>query len=154
MLGINKLLAFLRRQVGLRTDPASATGSLHGKLKDIADNKLQTAIGTSAHTRANNTVMGWLASPVKSVQRGVASMASGSGGDTLNVTIAAVTMSKAVVIVSGFRFASTDSVALTKQEYSSTTFTVSLANATTLDFIRGTILGQVLPISWQVIEFY
>ena len=34
MLGINKLLAFLRRQVGLRTDAASATGSLHAKVAE------------------------------------------------------------------------------------------------------------------------
>ena len=34
MLGINKLLAFLRRQVGLRTDAASATGSLHAKIAE------------------------------------------------------------------------------------------------------------------------
>ena len=32
MLGINKLLAFLRRSVGLRDDAASATGSLHAKV--------------------------------------------------------------------------------------------------------------------------
>ena len=35
MLGINKLLAFLRRQMGLRTDAASATGSAHAKLTFI-----------------------------------------------------------------------------------------------------------------------
>ena len=35
MLGINKLLAFLRRSVGLRDDAASATGSLHAKLTDF-----------------------------------------------------------------------------------------------------------------------
>ena len=38
MLGINKLLAFLRRQVGLRTDAADASGSLHAKYKDMKDN--------------------------------------------------------------------------------------------------------------------
>lgn len=31
------LLSFLRRQVGLRTDVASATGSLHAKVKDVKD---------------------------------------------------------------------------------------------------------------------
>ena len=34
MLGINKLLAFLRRQVGLRTDAAAAAGSLHAKVAE------------------------------------------------------------------------------------------------------------------------
>ena len=44
MLGINKLLAFLRRQVGLRTDAASATGSLHAKIKNINDNTIPNTV--------------------------------------------------------------------------------------------------------------
>jgi hypothetical protein len=35
MLGINKILGFVRRQVGLRTDTASATGSLHAKVSEL-----------------------------------------------------------------------------------------------------------------------
>ena len=34
MLGVNKLLAFLRHSVGLRGDAASATGSLHAKIAE------------------------------------------------------------------------------------------------------------------------
>lgn len=34
------LMSFIRRQVGLRTDAASSTGSLHAKVKDIVDNQL------------------------------------------------------------------------------------------------------------------
>ena len=37
MLGINKILGFVRRQVGLRTDTASATGSLHAKTADVKE---------------------------------------------------------------------------------------------------------------------
>ncbi|MBC9786696.1 hypothetical protein H1S01_19835, partial [Heliobacterium chlorum] len=38
IFGLNEtLLSFLRRQVGLRTDASSATGSVHGKLGDIKD---------------------------------------------------------------------------------------------------------------------
>ena len=44
MLGIKKLLAFLRRQVGLRTDAASATGSLHAKIKNINDNTIPNTV--------------------------------------------------------------------------------------------------------------
>jgi hypothetical protein len=36
------LMSFIRRQVGLRTDAAAASGSLHAKVKDIADNVLPT----------------------------------------------------------------------------------------------------------------
>ena len=36
MFGLNEaLMSFIRRQVGLRTDGASATGSLHAKARDI-----------------------------------------------------------------------------------------------------------------------
>ena len=36
MFGLNEaLMSFIRRQVGLRTDEASATGSLHAKARDI-----------------------------------------------------------------------------------------------------------------------
>lgn len=31
------LLGFVRRQIGLRTDPADAAGSLHAKVKDVRD---------------------------------------------------------------------------------------------------------------------
>lgn len=34
MLGINKVLAMIRKQVGLRTDAASVTGSLHAKMNN------------------------------------------------------------------------------------------------------------------------
>ncbi len=41
MFGIMEaLLSFIRRQVGLRTDAASSTGSLHAKIGDIAENEL------------------------------------------------------------------------------------------------------------------
>ena len=52
MLGINKLLAFLRRQVGLRTDAASATGSLHGKVKHLNDTTVP-AVTTSVNANVN-----------------------------------------------------------------------------------------------------
>ena len=50
MLGVNKLLAFLRRSVGLRDDAASATGSLHAKVADLATTK-HNALTASINTR-------------------------------------------------------------------------------------------------------
>lgn len=38
---LEAMLSLLRRQVGLRTDAAGANGSLHGKIADIATNKVQ-----------------------------------------------------------------------------------------------------------------
>lgn len=39
------MLSFLRRQVGLRTDAASATGSLHAKVSDVKDTLTGTISG-------------------------------------------------------------------------------------------------------------
>ena len=52
MLGINKLLAFLRRSVGLRDDAASATGSLHAKVKYLNDTTVP-AVTTSVNANVN-----------------------------------------------------------------------------------------------------
>ena len=56
MLGINKLLAFLRRQVGLRDDAASATGSAHAKLADLKTtitNKIDLAAVASGNLKVS-----------------------------------------------------------------------------------------------------
>ena len=147
MLGINKLLAFLRRQVGLRTDAASATGSLHAKIKDIADNKLQTATGTSAHTRANNTVMGWLNTQVKSIQRGTAIITEPNVSAT--ATISGVTTGKSVVVLGHmYPNASAAGVGL-----HACLANAVLTNTTTITFTRG-VAGGTVTIAWQVIELY
>ena len=38
---LEAMLSFLRRQIGLRTDAADASGSLHAKVTDLATNKVQ-----------------------------------------------------------------------------------------------------------------
>ncbi len=44
MFGLGEaLLSFMRRQVGLRTDTASSTGSLHAKVKDAKNNIISEA---------------------------------------------------------------------------------------------------------------
>lgn len=54
------MLNFLRRQIGLRTDSASASGSLHAKVKDIADNKIGDNLDKFkdkvSHISRNNSV--------------------------------------------------------------------------------------------------
>jgi len=95
---LEAMLSFLRRQVGLRTDAADASGSLHAKVKDIKDNAIpgvSNKIGTSADNRASNTVMGWLNTQVKSWQR-VTTDTIGSG-----VAISSVDASKCIVLVNG-----------------------------------------------------
>ena len=156
MLGINKLLAFLRRQVGLRTDAASATGSLHAKTTR-ANNEIdatKTTIGTSAHTRANDTVMGWLATQVKSVQRGTVSL-SGASTDT-GVTISTVNTAKAVLIFNS-RTAWTGAYSEVPDvgHILSNFATGVLTNATTLTFSHNSTTSWPNTIvTWQVIEFY
>ena len=56
MLGIMEaLLSFIRRQVGLRNDPADAAGSLHAKVRNLSDVLLATKYRTIAsdNQRAN-----------------------------------------------------------------------------------------------------
>lgn len=56
MFGIMEaLLSFIRRQVGLRTDVASSTGSLHAKVRNLSDVLLATKYRTIAsdNQRAN-----------------------------------------------------------------------------------------------------
>lgn len=92
MMGIiSAITGWLTKQLGLTTDAASSAGSLHAKVKDIADNK----IGDSADARADNTVMGWLNTQVKSWQH----ITTGVTGSTVAIT--AVTASKCIVLVTG-----------------------------------------------------
>lgn len=48
------LMSFIRRQVGLRTDEASASGSLHAKISKINEIILNTACVPSYNIRASN----------------------------------------------------------------------------------------------------
>ena len=153
MLGINKLLAFLRRSVGLRTDAASATGSLHAKTKDVKDS-ITAQIGTSAHTRANNTVMGWLNSPIKNIQTGVTAFdGSGGGSNTKDVAISSVTTSKCIVL-SSLRSTSTGADAATLGHLALMTHYASLTSSTNLRLIRGGAAASTFDVAWQVIQFY
>jgi len=151
VFGLNEaLMSFIRRQVGLRTDAASSTGSLHAKVKDIKDNGIATInskIGTPSDTRASNTVMGRLNTQVKSVQRGQTEASPESG---TNVTISSVNTSKAVVIAHG-RCADS-------HYHCGGGITANLTSSTNLKLSSGfnSQQGYWGPaiVSWQVIEFY
>ena len=149
MLGINKLLAFLRRSVGLRDDAASATGSLHAKTKDVKDS-ITAQIGTSAHTRANNTVMGWLASPVKSVQRGVTTTPGTGGAAIVNVGISSVDTSKTVVNMLASTYVGRVTTDIGGVVYAHLTSSTNLR----LENQGVATLAIGGSISWEVIEFY
>lgn len=121
---VGALIGYLTYQQGLRTDVASATGSLHAKVADIKAN-----LG------------------VKSVQRGTVNFPTSGEGSPVTANISAVNVDKSVVLYGGVSIA--DSTA-TPDEYMGR---VVLTNSTTVTAYRGG-LGEALSLSWQVIEFY
>jgi hypothetical protein len=142
MMGaLEMLLAFIRRQIGLRTDAASATGSLHAKVKNLAEK-----IGDSADVRTDNTLFGWASSPIKSIQRGVTSV----NQNPTNVTISSVGVSKAFVIANG---------RMTNNQFSGGGITARLTSATNLELKSGFYNTDQqsyggAEVSWEIIEFY
>ncbi len=78
MLGLNEMiLSFIRRQVGLRTDSASATGSIHAKIGDLKNTVSSLA----------NTIMSTLQKPRGNPVLGSFSFSAGSGSTTaLDIT--------------------------------------------------------------------
>lgn len=136
------LISFIRRQVGLRNDTASSTGSLHAKITNIADKNIITN-----------------GSAVKSVQRGTANLV-GTGYTSpatyyeVEVTISSVNLSKAVLIFSNN--ASPDQTATTNEAVRQSLVMGQIINSTTIQFNRVSAESTSTqdPISWQVIEYY
>lgn len=136
MMGIiEALLSFIRRQVGLRTDPASATGSAHAKLAYIAAN-----------------------TGIKSVQRGT--IALGASDTTKTVTISAVTTGKAMVNPLGVSSSNSSSYYSfedgTRSYYALTGHhfvRLQLTNGTTVTATRDTHNSEAATVSYEVIEF-
>ena len=146
MFGIMEaMLSFLRRQVGLRTDAASSTGSLHAKVRDIKNTI--AILGDSTDARADNTVMGWLSSPIKSVQRGTTRL---SDAKSVTVSISSVNTAKAVLITTGILDDSADITNIPKHNCMAV-----LTNSTTITITgKGPYSDVNLTVAWQVIEFY
>ena len=67
------LLSFIRRQVGLRTDSASATGSIHAKIGDLKNTVSSLA----------NTILSTLQKPRGNPVLGSFSFSAGSGSTTV-----------------------------------------------------------------------
>lgn len=138
------IYSFLTRQIGLRTDAADAAGSLHAKVADAKSSintNTNSKIGTSSDTRASNTVMGWLNTQIKSVQRGVTLINAASY--TATATITAVTTTKATVKFLGMR---------TGGDYTHVAHVV-LTNSTTITLTKVGTTNDVY-VSWEVVEYY
>jgi hypothetical protein len=143
------LLGFVRRQMGLRSDAPSASGSVHAKLANITNK-----IGTTSDTRASNTLFGWSNSTIKSIQTGVTDMSTNMTSTT-NVTISSVVPEKSIVILN-CEFASTESISTFAKAQGS----AALTSSTNLRLTRA--LGKTgsdgaaitTRFRWQVIEFY
>jgi len=98
-------------------------------------------LGTAADDRADNTVMGWLNTPIKSVQRGVSTMTGEAS--SLTVAISATTLAKAVLLMN-YMVLNNDVGLIPAGKLNSTTQLVFSRNVTNTD----------TTIAWQVIEFY
>lgn len=147
--------AILYPQIGTKEDSANASGSLHAKTKDIKDKV--NILGTSSDNRASNTVMGWLSSPIKSIQRGTGIMQLDK--NEVTVTISAVTTSKTMINFLGasagsrkYRDGGTSGVAYSVTGHHF--LRLSLTNATTITVSRKENNNVDATFSYEVIEFY
>ena len=133
------MLSFLRRQVGLRTDAASATGSAHAKLAYIAAN-----------------------TGIKSIQRGT--IALGASDTTKAATISAVNTAKAMVNLLGVSSSNMNnyrtlevSGGIVYYSYYAQTghhfVRLQLTDATTVTATRAKHNDTVATVSYEVIEF-
>ena len=147
MFGLGEaMLGFLRRQVGLRTDGASSTGSLHSKAGALKND--------IAGIAAKNTVK--YGSAIKSIQRGTAVLAGGT--KSLQVTISAVNTNKAMVNFLGaqakgshyYYYESSYTYAYTGHHF----VRLSLSSSTTLSIERAEHNTVELMASYEIIEFY
>ena len=144
---IGSLIGWIAYHLGLRTDVASSTGSLHAKVKDIADTK----IGTSADVRATNSVMGWLKTQVKSRQL----VTFTPNATSYAVAITSVDVTKSLFIVNGNGITRVSVFEVGNFAYPNNYY-ISAASATSVTiacpFTSGTL--EYAPGSLQVIEFY
>lgn len=138
---IGTVLGWLGYSVGLRDDAASASGSVHGKLKELRD-------------FVNKPIM-INGSAVQSFQRGIVNL--NLNGETTTVTISTVNTSKALLLFSlsinarGYLGSSTDDLIAAGH------IRGQITSPTTIEFFRNqyhTDYRYPDQISWQVVEFY
>lgn len=148
---VSVIIGWLQYHLGLTDDPASSTGSLHAKTKDIKN--ALAILGNSANVRTDNTIMGWLASPIKSIQRGTISFTVSDTSKT--ATISSVNTNKAEIRLLGMSNAYTWSGnSGTQLPFGGISARIALTNATTVTATRGTALDSSLIVSYEVIEHY
>ena len=145
------MLSFLRRQVGLRTDAASATGSLHAKVKDV-----KSAVSTIAGKNIINH-----GSAIKSIQRGTIQLSTSETSKT--ATISSVSTSKTMLNFLGargrgrytsfwdpqwqdYRLAAAD----TGHHF----VTLQLTSSTQITVTRAVSNSRDATVSYEVIEYY
>ena len=131
------LLSFFRRQVGLRTDTASTTGSLHAKIG--------TMIGKPIIVNG---------SAVKSVQRGTLVLSSSQTSNT--ATISAVNMAKTMLNFLGASAGSSAETAPTNR-YAQTSHhfvRLTLTDSTTVTATRVSHHDREATVSYEVIEYW
>jgi hypothetical protein len=127
------LLGFFRRQVGLRTDVASTTGSTLARLAYLINK-----------------------SPIKSIQRGTISL--GKTQITRTATISAVATGKTMLNMLGAEATSKWTISGTSPAYAFA-YTghqfarIALANATEVTVNRATHHDTEMIISYEVVEF-
>lgn len=131
------LLSFFRRQVGLRTDTASTTGSLHAKIG--------TMIGKPIIVNG---------SAIKSIQRGTLVLSSSQTSNT--ATISAVDTNKAKINPLGVSANDAKDgqpgsyYALTAHHF----VRLALTNSTTITATRNSHHDREATVSYEVIEYW
>jgi len=123
------MLSFLRRQIGLRTDSASATGSAHAKLAHIAGKEIV----------ANG-------SAIKSIQRGT--IALGVADKTKAATISPVITGKTML-----SFLGTSSLTGATDRMGHHFVRLQLTTGTTVTAVRDAHNNTAATVSYEVIEF-
>lgn len=145
------MLSFLRRQVGLRTDAASATGSLHAKVKDV-----KSAVSTIAGKNIINH-----GSAIKSIQRGTIQLSTSETSKT--ATISSVSTSKTMLNFLGARAASSYSTFsgpygadydLAAADTGHHFVTLQLTSSTQITVTRAESNSRDATVSYEVIEYY
>lgn len=146
---IGIVLGWLGYQVGQRTDAADVAGSLHAKTTAIVEDT--AVIGTSADDRADNTVMGWSKTQIKSWQRVTGTT---NGSNALTLSVSSVDPSKCFVFVNGCQWCNDNNVMSTMvsmdryiSAFDATSITLTPSGGIGSNWINGTF-------SVIVVEFY
>ena len=149
---IGTILGWVGYQLGMRADAASATGSLHAKVKDV-----KSAVSTIAGKNIINH-----GSAIKSIQRGTIQLSTSETSKT--ATISSVSTSKTMLNFLGARAAGriyTFWDSPYSQEYylaAANTghhfVTLQLTSSTQITVTRAESNSVSITVSYEVIEYY